>query len=192
MLKSFTVETSSRHVHLTEEAIDILFGKNYKLTPKKHLSQPGQYVCHERVDIVGLKSTVKNVSVIGPKRPYVQVEVSLTDARKLGLNAPIRESGDLNHSAGCTLIGPKGSLEIKEGLIISKRHLHAKPTDAEKLNVKNGEIIWVKIENPERTTIFGDVVVRISSDYSLAMHIDTDEANAANCSLQSQGEIIKI
>ncbi len=192
MVKSFMIETSARHVHLSKEAVEILFGKNYKLTLKKDLSQPGQYACNEKVDIVGLKSTIKNVSIIGPERSYVQVEVSLTDARKLGLTPPIRESGDLKHSAGCTLIGPKGSLEIKEGLIISKRHLHAKPTDAEKLNVKNGEIIWVKIENPERTTIFGDVVVRISPDYSLAMHIDTDEANAANCSLQSQGEIIKI
>ncbi len=192
MAKSFIIETSARHVHLTKEAVNILFGKNYKLTPKKHLSQPGQYVCHERVDIMGLKSTVKNVSVIGPERPYVQVEVSLTDARKLGLNAPIRESGDLTHSAGCTLIGPKGSLEIKEGLIISKRHLHATPIDAENLNVKNGEIVWVKIKNSERSTIFGDVVVRISSNYSLAMHIDTDESNAANCDANAQGEIIKI
>ena len=139
-----------------------------------------------------LKSTVKNVSVIGPKRPYVQVEVSLTDARQLGLNAPIRESGDLNHSAGCTLIGPKGSLEIKEGLIVSKRHLHATPIDAKNLNVTNGEIVWVKIKNSERATIFGDVVVRVSPNYSLAMHIDTDECNAANCSPKAQGEIIKI
>lgn len=192
MVKSFTIETSARHVHLNDEAVKILFGENYKLTPRKHLSQPGQYVCNERVDIVGLKSTIKNVSVIGPERSYVQVEVSLTDARTLGLNAPIRESGDLNHSASCTLIGPKGSLEIKEGLIISKRHLHATPIDAKNLNVKNGEIIWVKIKNSERTTIFGDVIVRISPNYSLAMHIDTDEANAANCCLNAQGEIIKI
>lgn len=192
MVKSFIIETSARHVHLSKEAVNILFGKDYKLTPRKYLSQPGQYVCSERVDIIGLKSTIKSVSVIGPERTYVQVEISLTDARKLGLNAPIRESGNLNHSTGCTLIGPKGSLEIKEGLIISKRHLHATPIDAKNLNVKNGEIIWVKIKNSERTTIFGDVVVRISPDYSLAMHIDTDEANAANCGLKAQGEIIKI
>lgn len=192
MAKSFMVETSARHVHLTKKAAEILFGKNYKLTLKKDLSQPGQYACNEKVDIVGSKSTIKNVSIIGPERKYVQVEVSLTDARKLGIDAPIRESGDLEHSAGCTLVGPKGSLEIKKGLIVSKRHLHATPTDAENLNVKNGEIIWVKIENPERTTIFGDVVVRISSDYSLAMHIDTDEANAAHCSLQSKGEVIRL
>ena len=189
---SFVIEVSARHAHLNKEAADVLFGKNHVLTPKKQLSQPGQYVCEEKIDIIGAKSKIQNVSIIGPWRDYVQVEVSATDARKLGVRAPLRESGDLKLSAGCKLIGPKGELEIENGLIVAKRHIHATAEDAKKFGIKDGEIVWVLVENFERKLIFGDVVFRVSPNFSLAMHIDTDEANAAGCWSNARGSIVKM
>ena len=192
MEESFVIEVSARHAHLNKEAVDVLFGKNYTLTPKKQLSQPGQYVCEEKVDIIGPKSKIENVSIIGPQRDYVQVEVSATDARKLGAQAPLRESGDLKLSAGCKLVGPEGELEIENGLIVAKRHIHATLEDAESLGIKDGEIVWVLAQNCKRKLIFGDVVFRVSPNFSLAMHIDTDEANAAGCWPDGRGKIVKI
>ncbi len=192
MEKSFVIEVSARHAHLNKEAVDVLFGKNYALTPKKQLSQPGQYVCEEKIDIIGAKSKIENVSIIGPQRDYVQVEVSQTDARKLGVRAPLRESGDLELSAGCKLVGPEGELEIENGLIVAKRHIHATVEDAKNLGIKDGEIVWVLVESSERRLIFGDVVFRVSPNFLLAMHIDTDEANAAGCWQDSRGKIVKI
>ena len=192
MSKSFLVESSARHVHLTKEALNILFGEGATLKPKKYLSQPGQFACEQRVNIVGPKSTIMNVSILGPERNSIQIEISATDARKLGINAPIKESGDLDESGGCKLVGPNGEIDISKGVIVAKRHLHATPEDAENLGVKNGDIVWVRVDGIERNIIFGDVIVRVSPNYSLSMHIDTDEANAANCGLSSRGYIINI
>ncbi len=191
-MKKIIVETSARHVHVTEADLVTLFGEGKKLTFKKALSQPGQFASEERVDIVGPKSTFKGVSILGPTRKETQVEVSLTDARILGIVAPIRESGDVVNSAPCTIVGPKGSVTIKQGVIIAKRHIHATPKDAEELHLKDKEIVNVKVESEGRSLIFGDVVVRVRADFALAMHIDTDEANAAGLKGEVLGEIVKI
>ncbi|MGN1128131.1 MAG: phosphate propanoyltransferase [Candidatus Flemingiibacterium sp.] len=185
------VETSARHVHLTEEHIEILFGKGHTLTHKKDLSQPGQFACEERVTLVGPKKQIPNVIILGPARPATQVEVSFTDARTLGVDAPVRESGDVKGSAGCKIVGPEGEVEIAEGVIVAKRHIHLTPEDAASLGVEDKQIVSVKIENDSRSTIFGDVVCRVSPKFSAAMHIDTDEANAACAFGKCYGEIIK-
>ena len=173
------VETSARHVHLCQADIETLFGKGATLTHKKDLSQPGQFACEERVTLEGPKKSIANVIILGPARPATQVEVSFTDARTLGVAAPVRESGDVAGSAGCKLVGPCGEVEIAEGVIVAKRHLHTTPEDAAKFGVEDKQIIKVKIESEQRTTIFDDVVVRVSEKFATAMHIDTDESNAA-------------
>ena len=185
------VETSARHVHLTNEHIEILFGKGHTLTNKKELSQPGQYACEERVTLVGPKKEIPNVIVLGPARPASQVEVSFTDARTLGITAPVRESGDTKGSGAVKLVGPAGEVELAEGAIVAKRHIHLTPADAEKFGVADKEIVSVKITNDDRTTIFGDVVCRVNPNFAPAMHIDTDEANAACAFGACYGEIIK-
>ena len=191
MYNKILIETSARHVHLKEEHIEILFGKGHTLTNKKDLSQPGQYACVERVDLVGPKKTIPGVSILGPSRPASQVEVSFTDARTLGVTAPVRESGDTAGSAPVKLVGPAGEVELTEGVIIAKRHIHLTPEDAEKFGVADKEIVSVKITNNDRTTVFGDVVCRVSPKFAAAMHIDTDEANAACAFGECYGEIIK-
>ncbi|NLK38926.1 MAG: phosphate propanoyltransferase [Clostridiales bacterium] len=189
MGKKVLVETSARHVHLSAEDLEILFGKGAALTPKKDLSQPGQFACHERVNLVGPKKTIPNVIILGPVRPNTQVEISYTDARTLGINAPLRESGDTAGSAGCTIVGPAGEVEISEGVIVAKRHLHITPEDAEAFGLSDKQIIKVKIDS-ERTTVFDDIVVRVSPKFSTAMHIDTDESNAACAFGECYGEIV--
>ena len=184
------VETSARHIHLTNNDLEILFGKNAQLTPKKELSQPGQYACNERVTLVGPKKSIENIIIIGPTRSKSQVEISLTDARALGISAPIRLSGNTKNSGKCKLIGPKGEIELEESVIVAKRHIHMQPKDADLLGLTENSIVMVKITSPERTTIFDDVNVRINNNFKLAMHIDTDEANAAGCSGEVYGEII--
>ena len=190
MSKKFIVETSARHVHLTQEHLEALFGKGATLTHKKDLSQPGQFACEEKVTIVGSKKEMK-ASILGPVRPETQVELSLTDARSIGVDAPIRESGDIAGSGACKLVGPAGEVELKEGVIAAKRHIHATPEDAEKLGVKDKDVVSVKIDTEGRSLVFGDVVVRVSPKYALAMHIDTDESNAAACGREVFGEIVK-
>lgn len=185
-----TVETSARHVHLTARDLAILFGEGHKLTSIKDLSQPGQFACEERVNIIGPKNVIKNVIILGPERPATQVEVSLTDARTLGIAAPVRESGDLTGSPGCKLVGPAGEVEISEGVIAAKRHIHLRPEDAEKLGVTDRQIVQVKIQTDGRTTIFGDVVARVNASFAPYMHIDTDEANACGAAGNVNGEII--
>ena len=185
------VETSARHAHITQEHLEILFGKGYELTKKKDLSQPGQYACAERVDVVGPKKTLPGVSILGPVRPSTQVELSLTDARSIGVAAPVRESGDIAGSGGCKIVGPCGEVEIAEGVIAAKRHIHFTPADAEAAGVEDKEIVSVKIDSDGRSTIFGDVVVRVSPKFAAAMHIDTDESNAACAFGKCYGEIIK-
>ena len=191
MGKTFIVETSARHVHVTAEDLEILFGKGATLTNKKDLSQPGQFACEERVNVVGPKGELKNVSILGPVRPATQIEVSATDARALGVTAFIRESGDIAGTAGCKLVGPCGEVELSEGVIVAKRHIHMTPADAEAFQVKDKDIVWVKVATPERSIVFGDVVVRVSPKFALAMHIDTDEANAAGMAPNTIGTVIK-
>ncbi len=184
------VETSARHVHVSREALDILFGEGYELTPKKNLSQPGQFACEERVTVVGPKKELAGVSILGPVRPETQVELSLTDARSIGIVAPVRESGDIKGSAGCKLIGPKGEIEITEGVIAAKRHIHMTPDDAAAFGVKDTQVVKVAVETDGRSLTFGDVVVRVSPKYALAMHIDTDESNAAGIAPGTMGKVI--
>ena len=190
MANTVLVETSARHVHLTEEHIKILFGESASLTVKKPLSQPGQFACEERVTLVGPKKSIPNVIILGPARSATQVEVSLTDARTLGVDAPVRESGDIAGSGACKIVGPCGEVEISEGVIAAKRHIHFTPADAEAFGVEDKQIVSVKINSADRSTIFGDVVVRVSPKFAAAMHIDTDESNAACAFGKCYGEII--
>ena len=191
MEKTVLVETSARHAHISKEHLEILFGEGYELTKKKDLSQPGQYACEERVTVVGPKKSIPNVSILGPVRKETQVELSATDARSIGLGIAVRESGVLDGTPGCTLVGPAGEVTLEKGVIVAKRHIHATTKDAAELGVTNGEIVNVKVETQGRTLIFGDVVVRVNDTYALAMHIDTDESNAAACGREQYGEIVK-
>ncbi len=192
MANQVLVEISARHVHVSQQDLETLFGKGYELTCKKWLSQPGQFACEERVRVIGAKGEFPAVSILGPVRPETQVELSLTDARSIGVTAPVRESGDLAGTGACKLVGPCGEVEIDHGVIAAKRHIHATPADAEALGLTNGEIVSVEIPTAnERSLVFGDVVVRVSEKYALAMHIDTDEANAAGMAPNTMGTIIK-
>ena len=192
MANQVVVEISARHVHVSQEDLEALFGKGYELTVKKMLSQPGQFACEERVRVVGSKGEFPAVSILGPVRPATQVEISLTDARSIGVNAPVRESGDIEGSGACKLVGPAGEVELTQGVVAAKRHIHATTKDAEELGIENGEIVSVEIPTANgRALTFGDVVVRVSDSYALAMHIDTDEANAAGMAPNSMGTIIK-
>ena len=175
---------------MSEKDLEILFGAGYKLTPKKDLSQPGQFACEERVTVVGSKRELKGVSILGPCRKATQVELSLTDARSIGVAAPIRESGDVAGSGACKLVGPCGEVELTEGVIAAKRHIHMTPEDAEKYGIKDTQIVSVKIPTEGRALVFGDVVARVSPSYALAMHLDTDEANAAGIPGSCIGEIL--
>lgn len=186
------IETSARHVHLSREDFETLFGKGKELTVKTPLSQPGQYACEERVTLAGPKGTFERVSVLGPFRSGTQVEISMSDARKLGVDAVIRQSGDTGNTPGCTIVGPEGKKEIPHGVIVAKRHIHMTPEDAQKLGVEDGELVSVQADSQERSLIFSDVVLRISPDYSLAMHVDTDEANAFAGGKGSMGIIRKM
>ena len=185
------VETSARHVHVTEQDLETLFGKGAKLTNKKDLSQPGQFACVERVTVVGPKRELAGVTILGPTRSATQVELSLTDARSIGVGAPIRESGDIKGSGACKLVGPCGEVELSEGVIAAKRHIHATPRDAEALGLCDKQIVKVKVDSDGRSLVFDDVVVRVRGDFALAMHIDTDESNAAGCGREVYGEIVK-
>ena len=191
MAKDFLVEISARHVHVTEETLEVLFGKGHKLTVKKMLSQPGQFASEERITVVGPKKELAGVSILGPCRGADQVELSATDARSIGVAAPVRESGDLAGSGACKLVGPCGEVELKEGVIVAKRHIHMTPEDDENFNVKDSDIVKVALDTEGRSLVFGDVVVRVSPKYALAMHIDTDEANAAAVPGSCRGYIVE-
>ena len=171
---------SNRHVHLSQEHLEILFGKGYELTPIKELGQPGQYAAKEKVILVGPKGAIEGVRVLGPVRKATQVEVSRTDAFKLGVNPPIKDSGDHEGSVGLTIVGPKGTVILEKGVILAKRHIHMTPEEAETFGVKDKDIVMVYCEGTGgRKTIFDDVLVRVSKSYALEFHVDTDEANAA-------------
>lgn len=185
------IEGSGRHVHVSQADLTALFGGGFELEVKKWLSQPGQYASNSRVDVVGPKGTIKGVSILGPCRKATQVELSFTDARSIGLSCGcVRESGDLAGSAGCTLVGPAGSVELKEGCIIAKRHIHLTPEDAERFGVADKEIVQLKVGG-ERGLIFDQVVCRVSPDYASFAHVDYDEVNAAAMFGEVRGEIIK-
>lgn len=188
-MKKIVVETSARHVHLSEADLKILLGEGNELTVKKMLSQPGQYASNERVDLVGPKNTIKNVLILGPVRKATQVEISLTDARALGVNALIRESGDIAGTSGIKLVGPAGEVEITEGVIAAKRHVHLDTATANEMGLSDKQIVSVKVEG-ERGLTFGEVVVRVNDNFAPAVHLDTDEANAAALSGEVYGEII--
>lgn len=191
MSEKILIETSARHMHITEEDLETLFGKGHVLTSKKDLSQPGQFASTDKVTVVGPRGELK-MSILGPCRKADQVEVSFSDARTLGISAPVRESGDIAGSAPCKVVGPCGEIELKEGVIVAKRHIHMTPADAERFGVKNGEIVNVKCDSKfDRHLVFGDVVVRVSPSYALAMHIDTDECNAGGLAGEVYGEIVR-
>jgi putative phosphotransacetylase len=182
------VGISARHVHVTREDLDVLYGKGYQLTNKKDLGQPGQFACNETVDLVTEKGTIKNVRILGPERKATQVELSLTDSIKLKLKPPVRDSGDLAGSPGLTIVGPKGSIEIKQGVIAACRHIHMTPADAAEYGVKDKDIVKVPFGG-ERALVFDKVLIRVREDFKLEMHIDTDEGNA---SLLKTGDFVDI
>lgn len=184
------VETSARHIHLSKKNFEILFGKNAKPTIKKELSQPGQFVCVEKVNIIGDRDTIKNVAILGPFREQTQVEISLTDARNLGIAAPIRDSGDLSGAPGCTLVGPNGDLKLAQGVIVARRHIHLDPATAVKFNLEGGRLVKVNVLSESRSLIFDDVRVCINENFRPAVHVDTDEANAAGITSETYGEIL--
>lgn len=185
------VETSAHHIHVSRADFEKLYGADAQLTNKKDLSQPGQFACVEKVTVVGPRGEM-SMTILGPERKETQVEISLTDARKLGVVAPVRESGCIEGTPGCKLVGPCGEVEIPCGVIIAKRHIHLTPADADAMGVEDKQIVSVKMGEPgNRQTIFGDVVVRVHESYAAAMHIDTDESNAAGLSGTVYGEIIK-
>ena len=187
---SFEVEASGRHVHLSRKELDALFGTGYELTKEKDLSQPGQYASKERLTVVGPKGAFHNVVILGPVRKESQVEISITDCLQLGVKAPIRESGDIEGTPGIVLVNGDKSVSLDKGLIVAKRHVHMTPEDAEKIGVKNHDIVKVKVEGA-RPLIFDDVVIRVSPKFATYMHIDYDEANACGFSKGIRGRIIK-
>lgn len=184
------IGVSARHVHLTQEHVEVLFGEGYQLTKKKEL-MGGQFASNEMVTLVGLKlRAIENVRVLGPVRKASQVEISATDAIKLGIKAPIRESGNIAGSAPIAVVGPKGALYLKEGCIVAMRHIHMSPADAQAAGVHDGDIVSVKADN-ERGTIFNQVKIRVDESFTLEMHIDTDEANASKIATGDTVTIIK-
>lgn len=190
-MKDILVETSARHIHVTEEQFKILCGPDAKLEVRAMLSQPGQFVSTTRLNIVGPKRTIENVSILGPFRKAAQVEISATDARTIGVAICVKESGDTKGSPGVKLVGPAGELELTEGCIVAKRHIHMTPNDAKEFGVANGEIVNLEVKTENRSLVFGDVVVRVRDDFALACHIDTDESNAAGCAGTVYGKIVK-
>ena len=183
-----TVEGSGKHCHVTRETLDVLYGKGFELVVKKWLSQPGQFASEQKVTVVGPKGQT-TLSIIGPCRKADQVELSYTDARSLGFDPPVRESGDLRNSPGCLLVGPKGEVTIKEGVIIAKRHVHLTPEDAAKFGIKDKQNVRLRVGG-ERALIFDEVVARVSPDYATFAHIDYDEVNAAAVFGDISGEIL--
>ena len=184
------IEVSARHVHLDKESVAILFGEGHTLTPKRELSQPGQYLEEERVDVIGPKGSFKNVAVLGPERKHVQVEVSFSDAFALGINPPIRQSGDTKGSASVKLVGPKGEITIDEGAIVALRHVHMTPEDAERLGLVDNQVVSVEALT-DRKLVFEDTVIRVSPKFRTRMHVDVDEAGAAHIAGFALGRIIK-
>ncbi len=189
-MQQIKIEISARHVHLTRQDLEALFGDNYELKKEKYLSQATDFAASEVVSVEGPKGRIDNVRIVGPCRGYSQVELSATDCYKLGVNAPVRLSGKVIGSAGIKIIGPNGELQLKDGAILAKRHIHASPEDMGKLGVKNGQTVKLAIDGP-RALVFDNVEVRVSDGFHLAVHLDVDEANAAGIkSSNATGHII--
>ena len=187
---SIPVAVSARHIHLTSAAVARLFGEGHQLTPYRPLSQPGQYACEEKLTIVGPKRQIEGVRVLGPPRPKCQIEISRTDEFFLGLDAPVRASGDVANTPGVTLVGPAGTLTLEDGVICAWRHIHMTPADAEAFGVEDKDVVEVAIDSEARDLVFGDVLVRVSPRYALELHIDTDEANAAEIRPGTAGSLV--
>ena len=192
MPRKIPIETSARHIHVSKEDFETLFGPGAELTFIKELSQPGQFLSKERLTIQGPKGSFENVAILGPFRSATQVEVSMTDTRKLGIPGVIRQSGSIDGTPGCTLIGPQNSLTIEKGVIVAKRHIHMPPDQAIRMNLKDNDDVFVITQSYERALIFADVVVRVSPSFKLAMHVDTDEANAFANDASPYGTILKL
>lgn len=186
------IETSARHIHISKEDFETLYGKDAQLHYIKELSQPGQYLCRERLNVIGPRGAFENMAILGPFRKETQIELSLTDTRKLGIPGIIRQSGDIEGTPGCILRGPEGELEISRGVIVAKRHIHMTPDNALTLNVRDNDEVFVLTKSYGRALIYADVVVRVSWDYRLAMHVDTDEANAFSSDAEPYGVIIRL
>ena len=186
------IETSARHIHVSREDFEFLFGRGSELHYIKELSQPGQYLCQERLSVLGPKGTFENIAILGPFRKETQVELSLTDTRKLGIPGCIRQSGDIEGTPGCILRGPCGELAIQKGVIVAKRHIHMTPDNALALNAHDNDEVFVLTKSYGRALIYADVVVRVSWDFRLSMHVDTDEANAFSSDAEPYGVIVKL
>lgn len=186
------IEISAKHIHLCREDFEKLFGEGKELTFAKELSQPGQFLAKERLAIEGPRGRMEHVAILGPFRSKSQVELAITDTRKLGIEKAIRQSGDIEGTPGCRLIGPNGSLDLKQGVIVAKRHIHMTPSDAWRMHVKDNEEVFVITQSYERALIYANVVVRVHPDFVLAMHVDTDEGNAFDHSEEQYGVILKL
>lgn len=187
---SIPIAVSARHMHITQETLEQLFGEGHELTVKAPLSQPGQFAANEQVTVVGPKNRLERVRILGPVRPKNQIEISRTDEFFLGIDAPVRESGKVENTPGIKVIGPKGEVNLKDGLICAWRHIHMTPEDAELFGVEDRDVVDVEVGTPNRPLTFGNVLIRISPKYKLEMHIDTDEANAAELPARSEGALI--
>ncbi|MCC5912540.1 MAG: phosphate propanoyltransferase [Clostridiaceae bacterium] len=186
--KTLPIALSNRHLHLSQEDIETLFGKGYELNKLKDLSQPGQYAAEEKVDFVGPKGTIKGIRVLGPARPQTQIEVSLADGFALGLKVPVRDSGDVAGSPGVKIVGPKGEVELEEGVIAAARHIHMHTDDAERFGVEDKQKVKIRTKG-ERAVVFENVLVRVSPKFGLEMHVDLDEGNAAAV---KNGEMVEL
>jgi Propanediol utilization protein len=184
------VGLSNKHIHLSKEHLSILFGEGFELTKMKDLSQPGQYAANEKVDVAGPKGTLKGVRILGPIRKETQVEISLTDSFVLGVNPPVKDSGDLAGSPGAKIIGPKGEIEIDKGVIVAARHIHMHTSDAEDFGAADKDIVSVRVGG-KRGLTFDNVLIRVGKDYALEMHVDIDEGNAAGLKNGSMVEIVR-
>ena len=184
------VAVSARHLHLRQETVEELFGEGYELTPRNDLSQPGQYAAEETVRVVGPKDTIESVRILGPPRNIDQLEIARTDEFRLGVDAPVRASGDIENTPGILLEGPKGRVKLRKGVICAWRHIHMTPDDAEHFGVNDRDVVEVAVNGSDRDLVFGDVLVRVSPEFRLEMHIDTDEANAANLGAGAKGSLV--
>lgn len=188
-MKNVPVGVSARHIHLTQEHIEILFGQGYQLTELKPLSQPGQFAAKETVEVVGSKGTFSKVRILGPARPASQLEISRTDSFAIGVKAPVRESGNIDGTSGVLVKGPAGEVEWQEGVIVAARHIHFHISDAEKWGIQDKQKLRVRVGG-ERGVVFENVIARVSEKYALDMHIDTDEANASGVKTGDNAEIM--
>lgn len=189
MNKKVRIEISAHHIHLNKADFEKLFGVGAELTVKKNLSQPGMFAANETVDIKDDEFEMKHVRIVGPVRNYTQVEITETEARNFRINPPLRLSGNIKDTPGITIIGPKGKIDIQEGVIVAKRHVHMTPEEAAEINVKDGDLLKVKVEG-ERGLVFDNVIARVDKTYAWAAHIDTDEGNTAGMANCGDGEVI--